>query len=358
MKINPDQIKSFLQRQKKMPSVLLLSGDEPLQILETADAIRHYVKEQGFSERDVIHVDKGSFDWSLLAGASNALSLFSDKKLIDLRLEIKSPGKKGSEAIRNYMKNPPADKILLMQMGKLDRGMRNSAWVKAIEKNGVLIQAWDLSTPQTMAWVAKRLRESGLHASSDAVRVLTERVEGNLLAATQEIAKLKLLYQSSEHKEGAALTEINEEQVLSAVSDSSRYSIFDLANAVMLGDTHRVQHIHHNLQQEGVPVTLMLWTLGDLNRQLYQASFSLRNGVPMPQILSKMPRPRQKPFQVALQRMQHADWPTILAMNSHIDRLSKGQGETSIKGSDRIWAELLELALVLSGSAVLQAKAS
>jgi len=358
MKINPDQVTQFLQRQQQAPSVLLLSGDEPLQILEAADTIRSYAKKQGFAERDVLHVDSGSFDWSLLEGSSSALSLFSDKKLIDLRLEIKSPGKKGSEAIRNYMKNPPEDKILLMQMGKLDRGMRNSAWVKAIEKDGVLIQVWDLSTPQTMAWIAKRLRESGLHASSDAVRVLTERIEGNLLAATQEIAKLKLLYQSNTYKEGSATTELSEEQVLSAVSDSSRYSIFDLANAVMLGDAHRVQHIHHNLQQEGVPVTLMLWTLGDLSRQLYQASFSLRNGLPMPQILSKMPRPRQKPFQIALQRMQHADWTSILPLNNRIDRLSKGQGETRIKGTDRIWAELLELALVLSGSTVLQAKAS
>ena len=358
MKVNPDQLPQYFKKVQHPPCIFLLSGDEPLQLMEAADEIRSYAKKLGFSERDVIHVDSGSFDWSLLAGASNALSLFSDKKLIDLRLEIKSPGKKGSEAIRNYMKNPPTDKILLMQMGKLDRGMRNSAWVKAIEKDGVLIQVWDLSTPQTMAWIAKRLRENGMHASSDAVRLLTERIEGNLLAATQEIAKLKLLYHTKEDKAGSQHTELNEQQILSAVSDSSRYSIFDLSNAVMLGDTHRVQHIHHNLHQEGVPVTLLLWTLGDLNRQLYQASFSLRKGIPLSQILAKMPRPRQKPFQVALQRMQHADWTSILQMNSHIDKLSKGQGETSIKSTDRIWAELLELALVLSGSAVLMEQVS
>ena len=354
MKINPNQLQPFLQRQQNIPPVFLLSGDEPLQILESADVIRAHVKTHGFSERDVLHVDTGSSDWSLLAGASNAMSLFSDKKLIDLRLAIKSPGKKGSEAIRAYMSNPPDDKVLLMQMGKLDRGMRNSAWVKAIEKDGVLIQVWDLSTPQTMAWVAKRLRDNGMHASSDAVRLLTERVEGNLLAATQEIAKLKLLYKTDDKQQ----VEIDEEKVLSAVSDSSRYSIFDLSNAVMLGDTHRIQHIHHNLKEDGVPVTLMLWTLSDLSRQLYNASFGLRNGTPMSQIVAKMPRPRQKPFQVALHRMQHADWSEILKMNSQIDRYSKGQGETSVKGPDRIWADLLELALVLSGSAVITRKAS
>ena len=358
MKINPDQLQQFLQRQQKAPNVFLLSGDEPLQIMEASDVIRAYAKIQGFTERDILHVDTGAFDWSLLAGASNAMSLFSDKKLIDLRLEIKSPGKKGSEAIRAYMTNPPNDKILLMQMGKLDRGMRNSAWVKAIEKDGVLVQVWDLSSPQTMAWVAKRLRDNGMHASADAVRLLTERVEGNLLAATQEIAKLKLLYCIDDESLNTHPVEIDEEKVLSAVSDSSRYSIFDLSNAVMLGDTHRIQHIHHNLKEEGVPVTLMLWTLTDLSRQLYNASFGLRNGTPMSQLLSKMPRPRQKPFQVALHRMQHAEWSEILNMNSYIDRLSKGQGETSVKGSDRIWAELLELALVLSGTAVITRKAS
>jgi len=145
--------------------------------------------------------------------------------------------------------------------------------------------------------------------------------------------------------------------VLSVVSDSSRYSIFDLSNAVMAGDTHRIQHIHHNLKEEGAPVTLMLWTLSDLSRQLYNASFSLRNGASMQQVLSKIPRPRQKPFQVALQRMQHANWPEILKMSSYIDRISKGQGETSIKDTGRIWAELLELALVLSGSTIINAEA-
>lgn len=355
MKLNPDQLQQYLRTQNNIPNVFLLSGDEPLQIMEAADALRVYAKSAGFTERDLLHVDTGSFDWSLLAGASNAMSLFSDKKIIDLRLEVKSPGKKGSEAIRDYMKNPPDDKILIMQMGKLDRGMRNSAWVKAIEKDGVLVQVWELSTPQTMAWVAKRLRDNGMHPSADAVRLLTERVEGNLLAATQEIAKMKLLYHAGDQGSQSKI-EIDEEKVLSVVSDSSRYSIFDLSNAVMAGDTHRVQHIHHNLKEEGTPVTLMLWTLSDLGRQLYNASFNLRNGVSMSQILSKMPRPRQKPFQVALQRMQHANWPEILKMNSRIDRLSKGQGETSIKDSGRIWAELLELALVLSGSAIISAE--
>ena len=349
MKVNADQLSQFLQRQGEIPRVFLVSGDEPLQVMEACDAIREQAKSQGFSERDVLHADN-KFDWGALLGASNSLSLFSEKKLIDLRIETKTPGRVGSQAIRDYMQNPPDDKVLLMQMPKLVGSARNSAWVKAIEKSGVFIQVWDLSAPQTMAWVAKRMRAEGMRPSNDAVRLLTERVEGNLLAATQEISKLKLLFGG----DGNAEVTIEDEQVLASVSDSSRFSIFDLSNAVMMGDLHRVQHIHHNLKEEGVPVQLMLWTLTDLSRQLYNASFSLRNGVGASQILSKMPRPRQKPFQVAMQRMQHADWIPILKKKGEIDRLSTGQGDIANKGLGRVWSDLLELALILAGTKVVK----
>jgi len=347
MRLKTDQIDSFLKKQHgKIIPVFLLAGDEPLQLMETADAIRQFSQQEGYSERDILYADT-QFDWGALLGASNNLSLFSEKKLLDLRIMTKSLGQAGSKAIRDYMQNPPNDKMLLVQCPKLVGNARNSAWVKAIDKAGVVIQIWDKSTPETMAWITQRLRQRGMRPTADAVRVLTERVEGNLLAAIQEISKLALLF----HKEGEKETLIDEEQVLSSVSDSSRYSIFDLSNAVMLGDSHRVQHIHHNLKEEGVAIQLVLWTLSDLARQLYNASFSLRNGIPMSQILSKMPRPRQKPFQTALHRMQHADWIKILNYYAEIDRLSKGQGEIANKGMGRVWSDLLELALMITGKA-------
>lgn len=348
MRLNSDQLPSYLSQQKEIPSVFLITGNEPFQLMEAVDAVRLQAKHQGFSERDILHADS-QFDWGSLLGASNSLSLFSEKKLIDLRVETKTPGKAGSQAIREYMQNPPEDKILLIQMGKLVSNARNAAWVKAIEKQGVLVQIWELSSPQTMAWINKKMRLEGMRATPDAVRLLTERVEGNLLAASQEINKLKLLF----HTDDKHKTLIGEEQVLEAVSDSSRFSIFDLSNAVMQGDLHRVQHIHHNLKEEGVPIQLILWTLTDLSRQLYSASFNLDNGMQLSQILSKMPRPRQKPFQHAIQRMQHANWPTILRKYSEIDRLSKGQGDIANKGLGRVWSELLELALILAGTEVI-----
>lgn len=360
MKLNADQIRSYLQQQSqqaenntKAPKAFLLTGDEPYQLMEVADAIRVYAKQLAYNERDVLHADN-SFNWNELAGVSNSMSLFSEKKFIDLRIEMKSPGKVGSQAIREYMENVPEDKILMIQTPKLVGGARNAAWVKAIEKRGVVVQVWDLSTPQTMAWINKKMREFGMRATPDAVRLLTERVEGNLLAAFQEINKLKLLYQDVDSQ---VETQIGEEQVLAAVSDSSRFSIFDLSNAVMLGDLPRIQHIHHNLKEEGVPIQLVLWTLSDLSRQLYNASFNIRNGMTASQIVGKLPKPRQRPFQIALQRMQHADWKMILGKNSDIDRLSKGQSEIANKGLGRVWSELLELALILAGTQILEQEA-
>ena len=354
MKLNSDQLSSFFQQSgTKKPQVFLITGDEPYQIMEAADAVRAYSQQSGFSEREILHADN-TFKWGELSGVSNSLSLFSEKKIIDLRIEMKTPGKAGSQAIRDYMENVPDDKILLIQTPKLAPAARNAAWVKAIDKQGVVIQVWELSAPQTMAWISKKMRLFGMRATPDAVRLLTERVEGNLLAAYQEINKLKLLFQDADSK---TETIIDEEQVLAVVSDSSRFSIFDLSNAVMAGDLARVQHIHHNLKEEGVPIQLVLWTLSDLSRQLYSASFQVKNGISASQIVAKMPRPRQRPFQMALQRMQAADWSVILKKNSEIDRLSKGQGEIANKGLGRVWSELLELALMLAGTEIMMSEA-
>lgn len=362
MKLNSDQLDSFFQQnasKQNSPKVFLLTGDEPYQLMEAADAIRAHARQTGFTERDILHADN-SFNWGELNGVSNSLSLFSEKKFIDLRVEMKTPGKAGSQAIRDYMDNIPDDKILLVQAPKLAAAARNAAWVKAIDKQGVVIQVWELSAPQTMAWISKKMRQYGMRATPDAVRLLTERVEGNLLAAFQEINKLKLLFQKSDPNQANGQqteTLIDEEQVLAAVSDSSRFSIFDLSNAVMAGDSHRVQHIHHNLKEEGVPIQLILWTLSDLSRQLYNASFNLRNGMTTSQVVAKMPRPRQRPFQIALQRMKDANWKAILKKNSDIDRLSKGQGEIANKGLGRVWSELLELALILAGTELMMDEA-
>jgi len=167
MKLNSDQLASYLQQstnQTTQIKVFLITGDEPYQVMEASDAVRAYAQQMAYTERDILHADN-SFNWNELIGVSNSLSLFSEKKFIDLRIEMKSPGKAGSQAIRDYMQNIPEDKILLIQMPKLVGSARHAAWVKAIEKQGVLVQVWDLSTPQTMGWINKKMREFGMRAT-------------------------------------------------------------------------------------------------------------------------------------------------------------------------------------------------
>jgi len=340
MQLKVDQLENFLARKENFKPVFFLSGEEPLQMMEAADAIRLAAQELGFTEREILQVDK-KFSWNELFQSSNALSLFSEKKVLDLRMTNAKPGIAGSKALREYVENIPADKVLLIQMDKLDFRSKNAAWVKALDKAGVMIQVWKLSPAQTLGWVANRMRKKKLQPSQDAVRFLTERIEGNLLAAVQEINKLPLLYGEGE---------ISLEQVQASVSDSSRFSTFDLSDAVMMGDAKRTQHILHVLQQEDAAIPLVLWTLSNLSRQLYNACYQLDNGGNEATIIRAIPYPQQRNFKIALQRLKgHTDWQAILQQNADIDRLSKGLSEGGNKGVGRVWAGMLELSLLLSG---------
>ena len=344
MRLSVEQLPHFLARAENFKPVFFLSGEEPLQMMEAADAIRSTAQQLGYTEREILQVDNG-FNWNCLLESSNALSLFSEKKILDLRLSNATPGVAGSKVLREYLANIPNDKILLIQTDKLDARAKNAAWVKALDKAGVMIQVWKLSPAQTSLWVANRIRQYGMRVNQDAVHFLSERIEGNLLAAAQEIQKLHLLY-------GAG--DISLAQVQASVSDSSRFNVFDFSDAIMLGDSKRIWHILQHLQQEGVAIPLVLWILSNLSRQLYNACFQLKQGVNRTDILNQIPYPQRKKFQIALQRLQYnTNWNAILAKNAEIDRLSKGLSEEGYCGSDRLWANLLELALLLAGIQVI-----
>lgn len=345
MNVQSDQLLKLLENGQPLSPIYLLSGDEPLQMMEAADAVRRVAKHQGYLEREILRVEPG-FEWSSLGQSADEMSLFSQQKILDLRLEKQSPAAKGSKALVAYTKRIPDDKILLITCQKLDARQKNSAWVKALSAAGVMVQFWDLSTAQTLGWVAKRLRQKGMQPTQEAVQLLTDRVEGNLLAAAQEIDKLKLLFGE---------TPIDESKILDAVSDSSRFSVFDLTGAVSIGDTKRVQHIMYHLRSEGVATPLVLWVLNEMVVQLSDASFAMRNGMSLQAALNKVPKYKQKGLQPALKRLQAADWSSITQQAIDIDRMIKGLGKIDNKGDARTWAQLLELALLLSGSVVIQA---
>lgn len=337
MQVRAEQIEDHLQR--SLAPVYLVTGDEPLQVMETADAIRKAAQRKGFSERDVLNVD-AQFDWNVLYDAAGALSLFADRKLLDVRMASCKAGQSGVKALAHYLDYLPSDKILLLQTGRLDKACKSSTWLKKVEQLGVLVQVWDLSPAQTLAWIARRMRQAGLQPDNEAVRYLTERVEGNLLAAVQEIGKLALLFGSQP---------LTASDIMTVVADSSRFSVFDLADAILAQDARRICHIMRVLQEEDTAAPLLVWALSDLLRQLYAGRENIRNNLSIQSLLMRMPKPRQALFQNALRRMMAADWPQLFAHAARLDQHSKGVGQDASRHPQRLWDEMLDLALVLAG---------
>ena len=336
MKLPFAQLENHLSKQ--LAPVYLIAGDEPLQKMEAADAIRRSAQSRGFSERQVIHVEAG-FDWSMLEGEAAAMSLFAEKKIIDLRLPTAKPGREGSKAIVHYMKQPPEDNLLLIQAGKVDRSGTTTAWFKAIDKAGVVMQIWDLKPAETMRLVAERLGKAGFTADRDAVKLLTERVEGNLLAAVQEIEKLRLIRDPGP---------LSGEDVIAAVADSARYDPFELADAALLGDARRTLKILHGLQGEGVHPNVILWALTRDIRVLADYSSLQAHGHSPQSALQGVWKNRQTMLHRAVRRHDAATWAALLRHCARVDRIAKGIGEGNI------WDELLQLTLAFAGQPVLE----
>jgi DNA polymerase-3 subunit delta len=335
MQVRLEQLEEQLARQ--LAPVYLLSGDEPLQIMEAAEKIRKVAKQQGFIEREVWVAD-AQFDWANLNSAGDALSLFASQKLLDVRLANCKLNQTASKALQHYLERLPSDKVLILQATRLDKVCKNSAWVKKIEQVGVAVQVWDLSPAQTIAWVAKRMRNAGLQASDDAIRYLAERIEGNLLAAAQEITKLQLLY---------AQQRIEVSDIQAVVADSARFTVFDLVDAVLSQDSQRLQHILHILQEENTALTLVVWTLSDLLRQLYSGSLNLQTGQSNQDLLLRMPKLRQGLFLKLLNQHRSTQWPVLFQQAAQLDQLSKGVGLME-GNAQRVWDQLLLLALALA----------
>jgi len=233
--------------------VYAISGDEPLLCQEAADAIRAACKQAGYGERQVFSAD-AHFDWGRLYEAGASLSLFAEKTLLDVRLPSGKPGDKGAAVLLEYLDNPPADKILLLSLPKLDSSTQKSKWCKALaeHKAACLVQIWPVEAAALPGWISQRLAAAGLSADNEAAALLAERVEGNLLAAAQEIEKLKL------HDHSGRLTV---ESVQAAVADSARFDLFGLIDSALQGDAAHALRTLYGLRSEGVDSVVILWAL-------------------------------------------------------------------------------------------------
>ncbi len=335
MKIRPEQINDQLR--KGLAPVYMVFGDEPLLVQETCDAVRSAARRQGYDERVVMDVDAG-FDWEALRHLSDNLSLFTQRRLVDLRLPGGKPGQAGAKVLAEFAVRPPADTLLLVSCGRLEKGTYTSQWFKALDQHGVTVQAWPLTLDRLPGWIAARMRAKGMRADPAAAALIAAYTEGNLLAAVQEIEKLHLLYGDES---------INAEQAAAAVTESARFNIYDLGEAALAGDVARVVRIVDALRGEGVAPSLVLWALVQEARAFYLMSWQLAGGANMEQVLASQRIRRDKRAALArqaLKRYPPARWQGLLRQAAHVERVIKGQRAGSV------WGELLQLGTALAGA--------
>jgi DNA polymerase-3 subunit delta len=307
MKLTLDGLAGHLARDLK--SAYLISGDEPLLSSEAADAIRHRARDTGYSERQVFFVERG-FDWNALRGESQSLSLFAERRILEVRMPGGKPGD-GAEVLESLVTEPPPDQLLLVISGKLERATLQSGWVKAFERYGAWLQVWPIDVERLPEWIGRRLRERGLEADASATRLLAERVEGNLLAAQQEIEKLALLV-----KPGA----LDVATLAQAVVDSARYDVFQLAEAALEGDAARALRILAGLRAEGVEATFALWMLSREIRALWHRVMQRETGQSPP--AWQRPNPA---LDAAARRVGQPLVRALIADALRVDRTIKGR---------------------------------
>jgi len=321
MRLYPDKLDSHLQG--NIAPVYLLFGEEPLQIMEAGDAIRARARQLGFDERTVIQPTDEA-DWSTFREAADSLSLFAERRIIELRLPTGKPGRVGSEVLKQYCATPPDDVLLLISAGKIDGAATKSAWFKAIDKVGVNLPVYQIPIAQLGSWLKARLAARGLQADTDALALIAERVEGNLLAAVQEVERLALL-----HTGGP----LSRDDVLDAVADSARYSIGDLSLAALNGQAKRALRILAGLHDEAVPDVLVLYALSSEIRAGARAAEAHEAGVALDSALKSAGvwQRRIPPLKQAISRHDGKSWLQMLSACSAIDRKIKGQADGSVK---------------------------
>ncbi|MEH6558966.1 MAG: DNA polymerase III subunit delta [Oceanicoccus sp.] len=335
MRLRNDQLQQHLS-QGLLP-VYIASGDETLLVQECCDAIRQCCRQQGFS-REVLHVD-ASFDWSELLASANAMSLFSEKKLIELRMPTGKPGDAGGKALTQYSANISPDNVLLIICNKLDGSSTRTKWYKAIEAAGAAIPCWPIDTKQLPRWINQRLNMVGLKADSEALQMLADRVEGNLLAAAQEIEKLRLFSENNI---------IDTDTIAAAVADNARYDVFGLIDRAMEGDIRGSLKVLQGLKAEGTEPLALLWALSRELRTLCHCAEQIAQGNGIDRVLQgQRVWDKRKPMtKLALQRLTTKQLRQLLMTANRIDQSAKGMVK------DNSWILLEKLVAKMAGAAL------
>ncbi|MBT8125053.1 MAG: DNA polymerase III subunit delta [Gammaproteobacteria bacterium] len=330
MQIRFSRLKDKLAKSSVFP--LLVSGDEPYQHMLACDMFRARAKQLEFSERKILTVETG-FDWSELEHEQSNMSLFGERILIDLRIPNGKPGAAGSKAIVNFVENLHDDVTLLIQAPRLDRNGINSAWVKAIDNVGGVLRVWPLNEMETRNWIQQKLRAKGLTATTDVVGYITQQVEGNLLAAMQEIEKIALVSKSKD---------LDLKNIHALLTNSSHYSLNELMDVVLKGDVARVIRIIAGLKKEDVAPPLLLWGLTEQVRKLVDSkpNGSAAKNDAQHDILHTLCKLHQKSTDICQQDLS-SKTSDLLKQCARVDRVIKG------RAFGDPWHELLQLSIAI-----------
>ncbi len=334
MRLRANQLKANLE--KGVASIYLICGDEPLQLGEAADVVRQTAKKSGYENREIFTVD-ANFNWKGLLESAASLSIFSDRKIIDLRIPSGKPGTEGAKAIVKYCEKPHEDTLLLITAGKIAKASEKTRWFQALDKAGVIVQVWSLDGRDLLQWVQQRMQQKGLQADQTALQLLTSRIEGNLLAAAQEIEKLYVLYGNTKR--------LTEQDILNAVADSSRYDVFKLVDSTLAGQTQRTHRILQGLKAEGVAEPVVLWALSREARTLIKIKELMSQGERKDSAYKKNQvwGNRQKLLDSALQRLSYQHLENILLLAAKADRQIKGEA------CGDVWMTFMDICLIFSG---------
>jgi len=335
MKLRADQLKQHLSKGIFQP-LYIVSGDEPLLLQETCDTLRQAIRAAGFTERECFTVETG-FNWNQLLQSSQNMSLFGDRKLIELRLPKAKVDETGKKTLAAYIETPSPDNILMLMLPKLDRKTLSTKWFQHLEQQGALIQIWPITDQQLPKWIQQRMNLVGLQPNADAVELLCERVEGNLLAAAQEVEKLALLI-----KPGP----VNGPTIQAAVADHAQYTQFELVDEAIQGNHTQALKILNFIKASGTEPVSLLWSFAKDLRALEGIAAQREKGMNM----SKAFRDfgvwdnRKSLFQKALQKHNSALFKTALQEAANIDHAIKGLA----KGDP--WIGFSNIILLLSGA--------
>jgi DNA polymerase-3 subunit delta len=346
MQLRAEQLSEHLK--KGLKPLYVLYGDEPLLVQEAGDALRAAAKAAGFTERQTHTVAGAHFDWSAVLASAGSMSLFSDKQIIEIRIPSGKPGKDGSEALQRYCQQVGEqlcdDVLTLVILPRLDRTQQSSAWFTALDGAGVSIKIDPVERNALPAWIARRLAAQGQRvaegeAGQQALNFFADRVEGNLLAAHQEVTKLGLLYPAGE---------LSFEQIEAAVVDVARFNVFKLSEAVLAGQVARVMRMLDGLKAEGEAAVLVQWALSEDVLGLHRVHAAVEAGKPLPMALreQRVWGVREKLFERVVPRLDAHTLARLVASAAICDGIVKGLKHP--QWPDDPWAALQRLALMVS----------